>query len=77
MEEHKLRSRLLAFLVFALAGVAVAQAAEPAKLKIAVLKFGTVSWVLDAIHANGLDKAEGIELDITLRQPLWVSKADP
>jgi len=52
-------------LVFALAGVAVAQAAEPAKLKIAVLKFGTVSWVLDTIHANGLDKAEGIELDIT------------
>ena len=60
-----MRSRLLAFLVFALAGVAVAQAAEPAKLKIAVLKFGTVSWVLDTIHANGLDKAEGIELDIT------------
>ncbi len=60
-----MRARLLAFLVFALAGVAVAQAAEPAKLKIAVLKFGTVSWVLDTIHANGLDKAEGIELDIT------------
>ena len=60
-----MRSRLIAFLVFALAGVAVAQAAEPAKLKIAVLKFGTVSWVLDTIHANGLDKAEGIELDIT------------
>jgi NitT/TauT family transport system substrate-binding protein len=65
VEEHKLRLRLLAFLVFALAGVTVAQAAEPAKLKIAVLKFGTVSWVLDTIHANGLDKAEGIELDIT------------
>ena len=59
-----MRSRLLAFLVFALAGVAVAQAAEPAKLEIAVLKFGTVSWVLDTIQANGLDKAEGIELDI-------------
>ena len=27
-------------------------------------KFGTVSWVLDTIQANGLDKAEGIELDI-------------
>jgi NitT/TauT family transport system substrate-binding protein len=64
VEEHKLRSRLLAFLVFALTGVAVAQAGEPAKLEIAVLKFGTVSWVLDTIQANGLDKAEGIELDI-------------
>jgi len=61
-----LRSRLLAFLVFALAGVAVAQAAEPvSKIEIAVLKFGTVSWALDTIQANGLDKAEGIELDIT------------
>ena len=61
-----MRSRLLAFLVFALAGVAVAQAAEPvSKIEIAVLKFGTVSWALDTIQANGLDKAEGIELDIT------------
>lgn len=59
-----MRSRLLAFLVFALAGVTVTQAAEPARLEIAVLKFGTVSWVLDTIEANGLDKAEGIELDI-------------
>jgi NitT/TauT family transport system substrate-binding protein len=29
------------------------------------LKFGTVSWVLDTIQRNGLDKAEGIELDVT------------
>ena len=34
------------------------------KVKIGVLKFGTVSWLLDTIQANGLDKAEGIELDI-------------
>ena len=34
------------------------------KVKVGVLKFGTVSWLLDTIHANGLDKAEGIELDI-------------
>jgi NitT/TauT family transport system substrate-binding protein len=39
-----------------------AQAAN--KIKIGVLKFGTVSWLLDTIQANGLDKAEGIELDI-------------
>lgn len=38
------------------------QAAE--KIKIGVLKFGTVSWALDTIQANGLDQAEGIELDI-------------
>ena len=34
------------------------------KVKIGVLKFGTVSWLLDTIQANGFDKAEGIELDI-------------
>ncbi|MEZ5827067.1 MAG: ABC transporter substrate-binding protein [Hyphomicrobiales bacterium] len=60
-----MRSRLLTFLFFALACVAVAQLAEAAdKIKIGVLKFGTVSWLLDTIETNGLDKAEGIELDI-------------
>jgi NitT/TauT family transport system substrate-binding protein len=34
------------------------------KIKLGVLKFGTVSWLLDIIQANDLDKAEGIELDI-------------
>jgi NitT/TauT family transport system substrate-binding protein len=34
------------------------------KVKVGVLKFGTVSWVLDTIQRNGLDKAEGIELDV-------------
>jgi NitT/TauT family transport system substrate-binding protein len=60
-----LRSRLLAFLFVALLGSTVAHAADPATVKIGVLKFGTVSWILDTIEANGLDKAEGIELDIT------------
>jgi NitT/TauT family transport system substrate-binding protein len=60
-----LRSRLLAFLLFVLAGVTAVHAAEtPYKIKIGVLKFGTVSWLLDTIKANGLDKAEGIELDV-------------
>ncbi|MBM3543279.1 MAG: ABC transporter substrate-binding protein [Alphaproteobacteria bacterium] len=39
-------------------------AETPSKVKIGVLKFGTVSWMLDTIQANGLDKAEGIELEI-------------
>ncbi|MGV1015389.1 MAG: ABC transporter substrate-binding protein, partial [Methyloceanibacter sp.] len=59
-----MRSCLLAFLL-CVASVAIGQAAEtPSKVKIGVLKFGTVSWALDTIQANGLDKAEGIELDI-------------
>jgi NitT/TauT family transport system substrate-binding protein len=65
VEERPLRSGLLAFVVCAIAGVALAQPAEAAsKVKLGVLKFGTVSWLLDTIQANGLDKAEGIDLDI-------------
>ena len=42
-----------------------AQPAEAAnKVTVGVLKFGTVSWVLDTIQRNGLDKAEGIDLDV-------------
>lgn len=60
-----MRSRLLALLFIALTGCTVAQADDLETVKIGVLKFGTVSWVLDTIEANGLDKAEGIELDVT------------
>jgi len=35
--------------------------AEP-KLRVAVLKFGTVSWELDTVRHHGLDRAEGIDL---------------
>ena len=60
-----MRSGLLALLVCAFASLALAQPANAAnKVTVGVLKFGTVSWVLDTIRANGLDKAEGIELDI-------------
>lgn len=60
-----MRSRLLAFVFLALLGGTVAHAEDTSTVKIGVLKFGTVSWILDTIQANGLDKAEGIELDIT------------
>jgi NitT/TauT family transport system substrate-binding protein len=60
-----LRLCLLAFLLCTVASVAAVQSAEASsKVTIGVLKFGTVSWALDTIQANGLDKAEGIELDI-------------
>ena len=60
-----MRSSLLALLICALAGSAPCdQADAAAKIKIGVLKFGTVSWVIDTIQHNGLDKAEGIELDV-------------
>lgn len=65
MEERPLRSGLLAFLLCAIASLTLGQPASASnKVTIGVLKFGTVSWLLDTIHANGLDKAEGIDLDI-------------
>ena len=61
-----MRSCLLALLVFAVASIAGGPATHAStKVKVGVLKFGTVSWVLETIRANGLDKAEGIELDVT------------
>ena len=60
-----MRSGSLAFVLCVIASLVLGQPATAAsKVKIGVLKFGTVSWVLDTIHANGLDKAEGIDLDI-------------
>ena len=65
MEERPLRSALLAFVICAVASLGLGQPASAAnKVKIGVLKFGTVSWLLDTIHANGFDQAEGIDLDI-------------
>lgn len=34
------------------------------KIRIAVLKTGTVNWEMDVIKANGLDKKHGFELDV-------------
>jgi NitT/TauT family transport system substrate-binding protein len=60
-----LRLKLSAFLLCVLASlVCDLPASASNKVKIGVLKYGTVSWVLDTIQANGLDKAEGIELDV-------------
>ncbi len=39
-----------------------AQAAE--KIRIGVLKFGTVSWAIETMQKHGLDKKEGIEIEL-------------
>lgn len=50
-------------------GAAGALAASPAraqaapKIRIGVLKFGTVNWELDSLRQNGFDKAHGIEVE--------------
>jgi NitT/TauT family transport system substrate-binding protein len=60
-----LRLGLLAFASVAFASLVCGQPAEAStKVKVGILKFGTVSWILDTIQANKLGEAEGIELDI-------------
>ena len=60
-----MRLALLAFVIAIIATVTPGHSADqPTKIRVGVLKFGTVSWVLDTIQRNGLDKAEGIELDV-------------
>ncbi len=58
-------SRLLIVLFLVSASGATAHAEGRDTVEIGILKFGTVSWLLDTIQANGFDKDEGIELDIT------------
>ncbi len=59
-----MRPALLALLICTLAGVSGQPADASTKVTIGVLKFGTVSWMLDTIQRNGLDKAEGVEIDV-------------
>ena len=54
--------RWVAVALFAQLVVAAAQPATAGTIKLGVLKFGTVNWELDAIKANGFDKAEGLDL---------------
>ena len=41
-----------------------AGAAEPFKLKVGVLKFGTVNWTLSVLKEKGLDQAEGVDVEV-------------
>ena len=38
--------------------------AETPKLRIAVLKFGTVNWLMDTVLGHGLDEKEGYRLEV-------------
>jgi NitT/TauT family transport system substrate-binding protein len=60
-----LRGVLLALVISTIAASTSGEPAQAAtKVTVGVLKFGTVSWVIDTIQRNGFDKAEGIELDV-------------
>lgn len=55
------RRSVLALLAAGIAGAAVA--ADPAPLRIATLKFGTVNWELDTIRHYGIDRENGLAIE--------------
>jgi NitT/TauT family transport system substrate-binding protein len=62
---RRLRVLLIAMITVAGANLfGPAYGSEPERIRIAVLKFGTVNWELDVIKHHGLDRGEGIRLDV-------------
>ncbi len=59
-----LRAPAMRLVVALLVLFGVAGAAQADTVRVGALKFGTVNWLLDVIKSNGLDKAEGIDLEI-------------
>jgi NitT/TauT family transport system substrate-binding protein len=57
-------SRLLAGSLFVALALSAQTPASAGTVKIGVLKFGTVSWELDTIRRNGLDRTEGLDLQV-------------
>lgn len=59
-----LAAALFAIGTFALSALAPAAArAETPVLRVAVLKFGTVNWLMETVTAEGLDAANGFRLE--------------
>ena len=56
-------TRLFALSLLAVVAVGSGAARADAKVRIGVLKFGTVSWVMDVIEHHELDETYGIDLD--------------
>jgi NitT/TauT family transport system substrate-binding protein len=57
--------RLAAVAVAPVLAGATAPARAAGKVRIGVLKFGTVSWELDTIKQHGFDTANGVEMDVS------------
>lgn len=55
---------LLIAALLAVAAIAVVEPAWAGTVRVGVLKFGTVSWELDVIQRNGLDRAAGVEVEV-------------
>jgi NitT/TauT family transport system substrate-binding protein len=55
---------LVLFLVAITHAMAPAWASERPVVRVGVLKFGTVSWELDAMRRHGFDRAHGIDVEL-------------
>jgi NitT/TauT family transport system substrate-binding protein len=69
MSIDRVRRNLLLALVASAAALPLVVPTGPAlaaapKVRVATLKFGTVSWELDVIKTHGLDAKHGIELEV-------------
>lgn len=62
--KHTRIHTLLATMLLIFSSVSSAQAVELKNLRVAVLKFGTVNWVLHTIKHHELDKKHGINVQI-------------
>ncbi len=51
-------------IAFLLAAVASGARAETPVVRVAVLKFGTVNWLMETIRANRMDEAAGYRLEV-------------
>lgn len=59
-----LRPVVRLMIVLLLAGAMLPAAAEWPLIRVGVLKFGTVNWLLQTVQARGLAEAEGVRLEV-------------
>lgn len=62
MKGTSLFNRLLGIVLLFVCANSFAKEAEP--IRVGVLKFGTVNWVLDVIKTHQLDKKHGVDLQV-------------
>lgn len=58
------RFRVLVFLFCGLSLIPLAAMADGNRIRVGLLKFGTVNWEMDVIRTHGLANREGIELEL-------------
>lgn len=61
---QQMLTRTSAVIALAMSLIVPVQAQDLPVIKVGVLKFGTVNWELKSMQHNGLDKANGFELEI-------------